>query len=320
MKQRILILLITVLVWGGIAQANPIRTDLLMEYYVFYKRGNNDGETHLTEYRICATDSPDIYELRKERIRKWERDHDGIWVLRDDHTEIHPEALLKVEKRRVLLLPVAPYRFKMEYPFYFGIGPLEIDETLYRCDNAGVVAEVNPEDEKEVVLYDYGVKQGDRYESIIYGNLLAEVTVLNVFVREDLPDHPVQVDVIPSFALEFFKGSAREVELIKENTISYVEGFGNISLGFFTSFEATRLDASSDGSCFFRCLNNVYDADGKVVYQGYNDPGPSISRVGPISIKGDAFSSVIYDLHGRRVSHPVPGSVYIRGGKKYIAR
>lgn len=61
----------------------------------------------------------------------------------------------------------------------------------------------------------------------------------------------------------------------------------------------------------------VKDSGGSVIYYDnyyYN--------AGVDDIKTSLASSILplYDLHGRKVSAPVPGSIYIRDGKKFVAR
>lgn len=62
-------------------------------------------------------------------------------------------------------------------------------------------------------------------------------------------------------------------------------------------------------------LVSVFDSDGTVLYG-------TPSSVG--NIAGDTVAgmreNIIYDVMGRRVDTTVPGSVYIRGGKKFVAK
>lgn len=66
-------------------------------------------------------------------------------------------------------------------------------------------------------------------------------------------------------------------------------------------------------------LRSVIDKDGTVVYgrEDYHDPS-NVVPVGADNVPSP--DSAIYDLHGRRVTNPQPGTVYIRDGRKYVAR
>ena len=60
--------------------------------------------------------------------------------------------------------------------------------------------------------------------------------------------------------------------------------------------------------------------DGEVIFSfaDFGDPA-SVRGVGDDSSVG-LNEDTIYDVMGRRVDATVPGSVYIRGGKKFVAR
>lgn len=60
----------------------------------------------------------------------------------------------------------------------------------------------------------------------------------------------------------------------------------------------------------------VYIHDGAL---HFNEVSSAIHAVAPSPASTDA-SPALYDLTGRRVAHPAKGSVYIRGGQKYLAR
>ena len=62
-------------------------------------------------------------------------------------------------------------------------------------------------------------------------------------------------------------------------------------------------------------LVSVCDSDGTVLYGT-----PSSVENIAVDTVADANEDIIYDVMGRRVRSTVPGSVYIRGGKKFVAR
>lgn len=62
-------------------------------------------------------------------------------------------------------------------------------------------------------------------------------------------------------------------------------------------------------------LNNLYDAEGNIIYKGENKAGVE----GIDADKADDDSQM-FDLMGREIRNPLPGTIYIQGGKKFIAR
>ena len=62
-------------------------------------------------------------------------------------------------------------------------------------------------------------------------------------------------------------------------------------------------------------LNNLYDAEGNIIYKGENKAG-----VEEITAEERMEDSRMFDLMGREIRNPLPGTVYIQNGKKFIAR
>lgn len=104
--------------------------------------------------------------------------------------------------------------------------------------------------------------------------------------------------------------------------ISLIEGLGttfNGSLGSYTFERPTCQESwvNTERPGIDSSLVRVYDSEDNLVYGS-----PFVSGNSADGIEADAAGSdaTVYDVFGRRVRLTVPGSVYIRGGKKFVAR
>ena len=175
------------------------------------------------------------------------------------------------------------------------------------------------EEDIEVTLYDFSVKPGDRYQTLLFGNFLTTANVVSTDFRDDILGGVRQVKILTDFSIQDFNLDYEPGEEFNENydifTISYVEKLGNISYGTFTELNPCWYD-KTDGKHFETVINNVYDSQGEIVYKGKDFDGFASMR----DITSDPkVSQTIYDLHGREVTNPVSGSIYIRDGKKFVA-
>ena len=66
-------------------------------------------------------------------------------------------------------------------------------------------------------------------------------------------------------------------------------------------------------------FNNLYDLDGNIIYKGA-DIRIDTGGTAVTSSQADKSSDIYYDIMGRRIDRVLPGSVYIRDGKKFIGR
>ncbi|MDE7412888.1 MAG: hypothetical protein K2N05_03730 [Muribaculaceae bacterium] len=67
-------------------------------------------------------------------------------------------------------------------------------------------------------------------------------------------------------------------------------------------------------------LNECYKNEELIFsYEKWKEIRQGLSGVNSLKINIDT-PDIIFDLHGRRVTNPQPGSVYIRGGKKFVAK
>ena len=71
-----------------------------------------------------------------------------------------------------------------------------------------------------------------------------------------------------------------------------------------------------------RCLRNVYDLEGKVLYKGADIEVPPFGGIDGMEAgdEADRSDAHILDMLGRRVTSMARGGIYIRDGKKFIGR
>ena len=87
---------------------------------------------------------------------------------------------------------------------------------------------------------------------------------------------------------------------------------GMVDCGTFADFD---IDLRSDNGLQPTRLMRVTDADGTVLY--YNQ---SLDNVGVDAINADPRPDArMYDLNGREIRNPEPGTVYIQGGRKRVS-
>lgn len=93
----------------------------------------------------------------------------------------------------------------------------------------------------------------------------------------------------------------------------WIEGVGSVYQNYLT----TSSDPIPTGGSVFpvltRCFRNGWTVFDKTQFEYF-------SGIDEVIGSSDLTPSTLYDLHGRRVDATVPGSVYIRNGKKFVAK
>ncbi|MDE6231269.1 MAG: lipocalin family protein [Muribaculaceae bacterium] len=160
----------------------------------------------------------------------------------------------------------------------------------------------------EMPLYDYSLEAGDQW-TMLDGNLgLDDYTV--AFCGEEI------IDGSPSRTLNFI--NKYQFENIKGG-IKFIEGIGITTLGCY-NYMVTHVAAG------FRTYGPYFIGEQLELYSVTNSAGEIIYGNRVVSGGIDTLSDKLqtqektYDLFGREVSDPQPGTVYIRGGKKFVAR
>ncbi|MBD5291198.1 MAG: hypothetical protein HDS24_03885 [Bacteroides sp.] len=150
----------------------------------------------------------------------------------------------------------------------------------------------------EMPLYDYSLKPGDQWKMLdgIIG--LEDYTVLSC--GEEI------IDASPS----------RTITL--SHYIKFIEGIGITTLGCY-NYLVTDIPFGFDK------YSSPFIIEFLELYSVTNSAGETIFGYPVVSGGIDTLSEKLqtqektYDLFGREVRDPQPGTVYIRGGKKFVA-
>ena len=170
----------------------------------------------------------------------------------------------------------------------------------------------------EYVLYDFTLEEGAASCLLQWGNTVPGRMHETVYLD------PVMIDGELCKAQSFrFTDSVNEVNTEKMPFYGFgksiaLEGIGitfNGCLPYFcVDMKSSIGDDNSRCPIDFSWLRSVRNSAGEIIY-GQESPA-AISEV----MAERQSESDIYDVMGRRVDSTVPGSVYIRGGKKFVAR
>ena len=282
---------------------------LVWEYYDYYESSYVD-QAYRKSLLKCTIDSQGkddtgLFWL-PESSRDWVVDPLVGWVYAGETPDPGPGAELREEVGKLSLV-ITP-----EYVKTHGWYEFDYEARLF--------LPIELEDEMTVTLYDFNVKPGDSYRTILFGNYLTTAHVVETSFRDDILDGVRQVKILTDFSIRLFdldyEPGDELYDFAERCTISYVEKLGNITSGTFTELAPFWYDAA-DGKRFGTVISNVYDSEGNVVYEGVNFDGfAGISEINSAS----SDDTPIYDLHGRVVTTTVPGSIYIRDGRKFVAK
>ncbi len=278
-----------------------------------YMRFNGTVEVNGVEYHC--------FEMYKSRYYK-EVDYDyenhcSVYEFSKEEERGYPKFLLREEPGKVYVLTY-----------------LDSDggEWIVHVRNEKEMAEllkIGEDWRGEYLLYDFTLQEGD-FRWMPEGDLAASYyNGLNyyafVIATENIEGEscrvmsfaPIDRDEDGSFNPEWRK----RAETNEWNTM--IEGVGIVWNGclarFYPSLNSGMFQDESylpdDGST----LSNVYDSDGNVVYSYYPWSPPTVG-IDNINVTPESQSGEIYDLMGRRVERVLPGSVYVRDGKKFVGK
>ncbi len=171
----------------------------------------------------------------------------------------------------------------------------------------------------EYVLYDFTLEEGSAACLLQWGN-----KDLAGWMHETVYQDSEMIDGELCKAQSFrFTDSVNEVNTEKMPFYGFgksiaLEGIGitfNGCLPYFcVDMKSSIGDDNSRCPIDFSWLRSVRNSAGEIIY-GQESPAAI-----PDVMDERQSESDIYDVMGRRVRSTVPGSVYIRGGKKFVAR
>ena len=203
-----------------------------------------------------------------------------------------------------------------------------IPDALIR-EHCGTVYMANPEQEnKEYCLYMFNTLHSHRCPQWVFSKndpptVGDEIYMPNMTFSTNYGDFLEFVFYIPGFRPVF-----GEMEIDGEKRITYyyhmngrdepvaVEGIGITSMG--TLPYNFHPDYLPEEGC--PRLLEYRDADGKVIHK-FGDFSEVTGISGVAEIDGDLSEDQrMFDLFGHEIRDPQPGTVYVRGGRKFVAR
>ncbi|MDE6480879.1 MAG: hypothetical protein K2L45_11500 [Muribaculaceae bacterium] len=169
-------------------------------------------------------------------------------------------------------------------------------------------SDAHPADLEEMLIYDFTCKEGESYRGLVTNGYYVDEITYKVKSTEF-----IEIDGEQHHRLLVSPEESEWLEL------PMVEGVGIASeYGCLTTINTDMPTCP----CMDHIFSRVLDMYGKEIYREDEDPSRiPIDFLGVGSIAEQVGEAApIYDLYGRRISAPVPGQLYIQGGKKYIGK
>ena len=168
----------------------------------------------------------------------------------------------------------------------------------------------------EYLLYDFSLNPGDRFETLgfdIVGLLEDEEMYGELLIAEVVRTYEKEINGVSYKYLDYDRFAEGTRSMPDYSIITVVEGIGPLT-GYLCFPGTDLLVYSGWYDTWDTFLTSVTTKDGGILW---DDPS------GVESVEADANQSTdgaIFDLYGRRVINPLPGTIYIRDGRKYVAR
>ncbi len=167
----------------------------------------------------------------------------------------------------------------------------------------------HPADLEEKLLYDFTCKEGETYTGL---HIDREAAEMNYIVKS-----------IESIKID---GEDYRIQRICPDWIDYngepvIEGIGIGSYGCLTTINFLNVPTCP---CMNHIFNRVLSSDGKVIYSNEYDavdlPYGDVLGIDTIEQNQIDNDTPMYDMIGRRITNPVAGQLYIKGGKKFVGK
>ncbi|MDE6717616.1 MAG: hypothetical protein K2J70_05415 [Muribaculaceae bacterium] len=349
MKTRILILLMTLILSGGISQAESAYSKLVEPgrtwWYWSWMSAEGGSEKVILGLTIDRPDS-----------EGWSPCY-ALDSLNQKVVDV-PLCHLREENRRVeirpnLHLPVPDYQDRTNEQFILSLFLGYWYGDYYRFtiwDGEDTHITWNPEGLTQFLLYDFNYDVGDCYDWPWSGvstdfspyweqnECLKGAPKIMAIQEETVHTGLSEKKTVKTYTLKQYEKSWSSGEWSYTGNIKIQEGLGitrngswNIVAsyvedmitwsGFFIApMSICMVAVSGLRSPEIPVLHSVIDSDGTCLYIDPEFLKNSGIENGIVSEFPSDTNLPLYDLHGCRVSNPIPGSVYIRGGKKYIVR
>lgn len=167
----------------------------------------------------------------------------------------------------------------------------------------------------EVKLYDFTLHEEDLYDGFSF--VMKSGDALNFYVRStsyvDIADEECRsINVVPTEFAEMYPNVSYQI----------IEGIGAVTEGCLNYHEFIT---GVDRIWYHKELSRVFDMEGNVIFNTGTFGRHNINYNNFASVMNEGIGSKediapIYDILGRRISNPAPGQLYIRSGKKHIAK
>jgi len=180
------------------------------------------------------------------------------------------------------------------------------------------ITTLHPSPFEEKLLFDFGAKFGEVIDCFM--NSYAEDWMLTQAEVAAVEEVPVESKVRRKLTLSNVAGTNWSNNLSIFIHSEWLEGVGNIGKGGMLLFGGVQWPEPDCYCGHGGYFNNLYDLDGNVIYKGAD------IRIGSNGVNAVASDSetgksdAIYDLMGHSVKRVLPGSVYIRYGKKFVGK
>ena len=175
--------------------------------------------------------------------------------------------------------------------------------------------ELSPGD--EILIYDFGAKEGDKYLTVSmddYGSFYANPKMVEVYV--------IKTNTTMINGHERRRQYLSPFEDWPETQYIAVEGIG-INIGAVHLPQYCLLP-SLDPSIRVYHFDSMTDSEGNVIFTAADFDAPSYSagvpEVGFDTGMTPVKDNKMYDLNGREIRNPLPGTVYIQNGEKRVAK
>lgn len=182
---------------------------------------------------------------------------------------------------------------------------------------------------EEILLYDITANYRQSFQMLGDDLYVCTGWAANVFDYNDYGQNLRGIGVVTDYGWAQTNGAYGQPQgniedmwedenFLKFNQTKFIEGIGVVSGGILTEAYLRPILLPTCYCYSLTDLLRVTDNNTTI----YEDPKaiPEISAIS--SIKSDFKSSdaIIYDLLGREIIDPQPGTVYIRNGKKFVAK
>ncbi len=167
----------------------------------------------------------------------------------------------------------------------------------------------------EFKLYDFTLPENGEMEFAEWGDLNNCVGILHVHYSDN-----VVIDGTSRLVQQFWPSDDRMKAPGYVDGFNYIEGIGVTYYGCLPSYGPLEYSGMMYDNSYSpwkeSWLKSVRKSDGTVIYGDDSPVGIELTK----AEYANNESGAIYDLMGRRVERVLPGSVYVRDGKKFVGK